>query len=216
MEVGTNGIGSMFHARKNTTIELPGGDLDLVAPLPQRIHLEDLARGLGKLCRWSGQIDGFYSVAEHSLLVARLCPERWQLDGLLHDAHEALMGDIITPVKWAIGYSRIRKIEDRLLRAVYMSCGVPLPDREQREAVQRADAHAARIEYHHLKYGKGGGNRHPFIRRLVPEEAAARWLASVHCLIDGGTLDVPGTLSFSEPEEQESVCFGQLPQERLS
>lgn len=78
--------------------------LDLAALEPRDVVLEDVARHLAKLCRFVGACRSFYSVAEHSVMVARALAAAnrgpaTQLLGLLHDAHEAYLGDWISPVK---------------------------------------------------------------------------------------------------------------------
>jgi len=65
------------------------------------ICIEDIAHGLSLLCRYNGQCNGFYSVAEHSIIMATYSGFReWHpLAMLLHDAAEAYIGDIIRPIK---------------------------------------------------------------------------------------------------------------------
>lgn len=80
-----------------------GKRVSLVDPQPEDIILEDIAEALGNLCRFTGHTKRFYSVAEHSLLVAhmaadRALPKETQLKFLMHDFHEAYIGDVSTPV----------------------------------------------------------------------------------------------------------------------
>lgn len=65
------------------------------------ICIEDIAHGLSLLCRYSGQCNKFYSVAEHCIIMATYPGFRkyHPLALLLHDAVEAYIGDIIRPIK---------------------------------------------------------------------------------------------------------------------
>src|ERR1700684_325337 len=63
---------------------LSGRRLDLLAPSPLDVELEDIAHGLARVARWNGQTKGahIFSVAQHCLLVealARLRAPRLQL-----------------------------------------------------------------------------------------------------------------------------------------
>ncbi|MFC5302675.1 hydrolase [Azospira restricta] len=69
------------------------------APSIDDVHIEDIAHGLAFQCRFNGQTRAFYSVAQHSLLVAGLVPARLRLAALLHDAAEAYLGDMVKPLK---------------------------------------------------------------------------------------------------------------------
>ena len=69
-------------------------------PRIEQIAIEDIAHGLAFQCRFNGQTRVFYSVAQHSLLVAELLPASMKLAGLLHDAAEAYLGDMVKPLKW--------------------------------------------------------------------------------------------------------------------
>lgn len=65
------------------------------------IDIRDIAHHLSNLCRYTGA-GPFYSVAQHSLLVADyfVKPEE-RLAGLLHDAAETYINDIASPLKRA-------------------------------------------------------------------------------------------------------------------
>lgn len=80
-----------------------GLELDILNPHPDQISIIDIAHGLSNLCRYTGQTRFFYSVAQHSVLVATYLEKKYgpaeAFAGLLHDASEAYMGDVATPLK---------------------------------------------------------------------------------------------------------------------
>ncbi|HYD90915.1 MAG TPA: hypothetical protein VEA37_05425 [Flavobacterium sp.] len=87
-----------------------GKVVNLFNPDPKDILLEDIAHGLAHNCRWNGHTKTFFSVAEHSVKVARALPENKQLIGLFHDAEEAYWGDIVSPLKALLPENILRKI----------------------------------------------------------------------------------------------------------
>jgi hypothetical protein len=68
---------------------------------PSELSLEEIACGLARICRYTGQIDRFYSVAQHSNLVASLVDSYVLVRGFarLHDASEAVLGDVSRNLK---------------------------------------------------------------------------------------------------------------------
>ena len=112
-------------AAPDTCIMLYSGRLfDLGDPEANEIEIEDIAHGLAHTCRYAGQCDGFYSVAEHSVHVSRVVPSA-ELAGLFHDAAEAFVGDVSAPLKRLLPeYSRIEK---RVERAIFERFGIAWP-----------------------------------------------------------------------------------------
>jgi hypothetical protein len=104
-------------------------------PQPGDIHIEDIAHALSMLCRYAGHCRRFYSVAEHSVLVARCfhAPEL-RMAGLLHDATEAYCVDIPRPLKQLL--PEYQEYENKLWKVIAAKFGVadPLP-----EAVHQID-----------------------------------------------------------------------------
>ncbi len=76
-----------------------GNMFDLSDPTPEMIKIEDIAHALSHICRYTGHVKEFYSVALHSLIVSEIVPAEFALEGLLHDAAEAYLNDISAPLK---------------------------------------------------------------------------------------------------------------------
>lgn len=79
-------------------ITFSGKFLDLFSMNVNDLDILDISYGLSNIARFAGQVP-FYSVARHSIYVAKMLPEDLMLSGLLHDASEAYIGDIISPIK---------------------------------------------------------------------------------------------------------------------
>lgn len=122
-----------------------GRYIDALNPDISRIHILDIAHALSNLCRFGGHCPSFYSVAEHSLLVADLMEDAGYrgdalLVGLLHDSEEAYLIDIPSPIK--------RQFPDyaaagvRLRKAIFESLGIDYSDYKlTAEFDQQAYAH---------------------------------------------------------------------------
>jgi hypothetical protein len=117
-----------------TILTASGRYFPLLAPTPGDIRIEDIAHALSNLCRFTGHVREFYSVAQHSVLVSQIVPPEDALAGLLHDASEAYVTDISKPLKPHLG--GYVEIETRIMEAVLKAFGLPtcLPP-----SVKRAD-----------------------------------------------------------------------------
>ena len=106
-----------------------------LAPRPEDICIIDIAHALSMKCRYGGHCKQFYSVAQHSVLVARHASQEDCLRALLHDAHEAHspFGDIAKPDKEALRQDNpdlwcyIQRIEDNIDRAIATKFNLPFP-----------------------------------------------------------------------------------------
>lgn len=119
-----------------------GEKLDFENLDPESIRVEDIAHGLSLTCRFGGQIDRFYSVALHSILVSRDLEERGksrrlQLYGLFHDAAEAYTGDIPAPMKQNL--DEYERLEDRILEVIWKSLNLEPPTEEEWKQVKKSD-----------------------------------------------------------------------------
>jgi len=101
-----------------------GKRVHFLNPAADEIDILDIAHALSFTTRFGGHTEGFYSVAQHSLLVSELAGPRDALWGLLHDAAEAYVGDLVSPLKNQPGMELFREIEDRLLACVAARFGL--------------------------------------------------------------------------------------------
>jgi 5'-deoxynucleotidase YfbR-like HD superfamily hydrolase len=104
------------------------------APRPDDFDIRDVAHSLSLLCRFNGHCRVFYSVAEHSVRVSRVCPADAALWGLLHDLGEAYIGDLPRPIKPM--FAAFEEVEARLLQTAAEAFNLPWP---MPPSVRRAD-----------------------------------------------------------------------------
>jgi hypothetical protein len=121
-----------------------GRKFDLLRATPRDVCIEDIAHALAHQCRFAGHVSGHYSVAQHSVLVSRLCDPADALWGLLHDASEAYVSDLPQPVKSLSGIGGpFRALEARVQRAVCERFGLGL---REPPSVREADKQLALAE----------------------------------------------------------------------
>lgn len=114
--------------------------------------IEEIARGLGNLCRYNGQVKEFYSVAEHSVILSRY----FQIQGeglslqrhaLMHDAAEAFIGDIVYHLKAMM--PDFKEMEGRILDSIYKEFNLQ-PTEEEEKLLHEADRCICIDEMYHL------------------------------------------------------------------
>lgn len=128
-----------------------GKQFNFIEPNVDDVDIKDIATGLSNICRYSGQLNTFYSVAQHSVLVSRVVSEEYALEALLHDASEAYIGDVITPVKQFL--PDYKKIEHNLMSVIARRFELNYPFNV---AVEHADKILLNTEIRDLK-----GNARP-------------------------------------------------------
>lgn len=100
-----------------------GKRFDFNDPKPEDIDIVDIAVALSHQCRYAGHTRKHWSVARHSILVARAVelvtgggdPVRW---ALLHDAAEAYVTDIPWPLKAAGLVDALGAVEKRIMAVI--------------------------------------------------------------------------------------------------
>lgn len=120
--------------------------INLTNPLPSQITVEELANNLSKICRFGGCIKPFYSVAQHSILVAYLAPPKLFKAALLHDAAEAYLGDVVKPLKELIG-AQYKVLEMQFEQAICQRFDLKL---SQLLEVKPYDRQACEIEFEYF------------------------------------------------------------------
>lgn len=108
-----------------------GRAFDLLDPQQHSVDIADIAHSLARQCRFNGHCQFFYSVAQHSVLIAQWlrrvgASPKTQLYGLLHDAPEAYVGDMPRPLKKLL--PEFRDIETRVAVTVLKRFGLRLID----------------------------------------------------------------------------------------
>lgn len=112
-------------------------------PRPEDVCIEDIAHSLAMQCRFNGHTRVFYSVAEHSVLMAQELKafgysKETQLYGLLHDVAEAYLCDLPRPIKHQLS---IYRYAERILQKMILSAlGLPQPGIDSRAIVKFMDS----------------------------------------------------------------------------
>ena len=98
---------------------MPGGALTDPFRPESIMSIEELAGTLANICRWGGRCRPFYSVAQHSALLAQYLLDDGHgpdvaFEALMHDIGEAYLMDIPAPIKSSPEHAAVRAIEERL------------------------------------------------------------------------------------------------------
>lgn len=107
-------------------------------PRPEDVDIRDIAHALSMICRFTGHVSRFYSVAEHSLLVAKNLPVKYQAFGLLHDASEAYLTDVSGPLKSLVALAEYKNLEIRATQCIFARFGLPFWIPEQVKSIDRS------------------------------------------------------------------------------
>ena len=125
-----------------------GKSFDLLNPQPETVCIEDIAHSLANLCRYTGHVKEFYSVAQHCTIMAEADLPGDPLVRLLHDSAEAYIGDLSSPWKQLLyvgipetiqvnaGYVTTKTWEQKIQNVVGLALGVNL---EHSAEVKEAD-----------------------------------------------------------------------------
>lgn len=122
--------------------------ISLFQPEESYMDIETIANALSHICRFTGQLNCFYSVAQHSVLVSHLVPIEFALTGLMHDATESFCTDLPKPIKQILPEYSV--IEDRFWAPLADSYDLP---RQLPECIHIADRIALITESRDMQNG---------------------------------------------------------------
>lgn len=128
-----------------------GARVSILDPDPKDIKIEDIAWALAHQCRFAGHCKKFYSVAEHSLLVAGYLYPAVRVEALLHDAAEAYIIDIPSPLKALI--PKYKVFEHRFESAISIAFHLNELTPDEKRVIKFADRVALATEADDLMRG---------------------------------------------------------------
>jgi len=149
-----NKLHSIHDTRAGVFNAISGALVNIASPQEETIHLEDIAHALSFECRFGNHIPVFYTVAQHSVLVAHLVwrdtgdPDK-ALAALFHDASEAYLRDIIKPLKVVLGRA-YTDLEERFTDVIFSKFNL---NKEHLPGVKRFDTMMLEVE--HLAFRQG-------------------------------------------------------------
>lgn len=103
--------------KMHPSIQLASGAyFDFLEPWKTPISIEDIAAGLSRVCRFTGQLalspEEVYVVAQHVVLASENCEPGFELDALMHDASESVANDMASPLKQLLPC--YKQVEERI------------------------------------------------------------------------------------------------------
>ena len=161
---------------------------NLQEPDPADVDIDDIAYALSNICRFTGHVHTYYSVAEHCYRASLIVPSLYALQALLHDAAEAYIGDVSSPLKRLL--PDYRAIEERVEAAVLTHFKLPLkphPCVKQADLVMLATEQRDLLPHHDDDWAvlKGIDPLPDFISPLPPHQARMRFLERYRALTLG-------------------------------
>ena len=154
-----------------------GKEFDLLSPQPEMVCIEDIAHSLANICRYTGHVREFYSVAQHCVLAAKADLPGEPLQRLLHDAAEAYIGDIASPWKQLLIVHdfdiSVKDYEQKIQDVIGVALAVDLsPSIEVKEADNRMYFTEVRdLMPPSEEFGKWRDNLKPLTAVIIPWEA---------------------------------------------
>lgn len=125
---------------------LSGAHFNYNKPEESDVTLDDIASALSNVCRFSGHLPRFYSVAQHLVNASRIVPVEHRFTALMHDTSEAFTNDLPTPLKWALPI--FKELELKIEAAMGDKFGFQFPYPPE---VKEADTIMLMLEKYYVK-----------------------------------------------------------------
>lgn len=125
---------------------LSGARFNYNRPEESDVTIEDIASALSNVCRFSGHLPRFYSIAQHLVNTSRIVPVEFSFDGLMHDTAEAFTNDLPTPLKWALPI--FKELEHKIESAMAEKFGFTFP---YHPSIKEADTIMLMLEKYYVK-----------------------------------------------------------------
>lgn len=135
---------------------LSGTMFNYNCPEESNVTIDDIAGALSNICRFSGHLPFFYSVAQHLVNTSYLVPPEHAYSALMHDTAEAFTNDLPTPLKWALPVFKELEVKIESAMAKKFGFQFPYPDE-----VKLADTQMLLLE---KTYVKGDKNEWEYYR----------------------------------------------------
>lgn len=125
---------------------LSGALFNYNKPEESEVTIDDIATALSNVCRFSGHLPQFYSVAQHLVNTSRIVPREFAFTALMHDTAEAFTNDLPTPLKFALPIFKELEVKIETAMGNRFGFQYPYPD-----AVKLADTQMLLLEKTYVK-----------------------------------------------------------------
>lgn len=125
---------------------LSGAHFNYNKPEESDVTIDDIASALSNVCRFSGHLPRFYSVAQHLVNASHIVPDEHAFTALMHDTAECFTNDLPTPLKWALPI--FKELEVKIESAMGQRFGFQFPYPPE---VKEADTLMLMLEKYYVK-----------------------------------------------------------------
>ena len=173
---------------QETTIRTyTGKSINLLNFREKDVDINDIAHALSNICRFTGHVRDFYSVAQHSLLVSHLVggSPRMRMLGLLHDASEAYLGDVSSPLKHSGYMDDYILLEHHVEETIFGAMGIVF-NSDDVSLIKHYDGRALGLERNNYLPGSVHSYHmtEPLFPPLTPKLAETKFLREFRRLSD--------------------------------